>query len=314
METIKRNLGNIFPYVGLILIMTVLGIASGGLLFSTYNISTIIRDATPLLIVSLGAVFIYSLGAMDISIGSVIGCAGIFAAMVMNVTGSMILGIVIAVVTTVVTAGFIGTVSIKFDMMPIMTSVCFMLIGRGVVTLITTIHGGSSYKVNLDMGIFKSTWMQIIVIIVMTVILTCIYKFTRIGKYAKVIGTNRICAQQNGIHLVKFFVLPFLILGVTVGIASIFVLSTTSSISRSTGTGFEMDVMIALILGGMPLAGGMKSKISSAVVGAFSYVILKNGLLLTSFISMDQVDMFKAAIFLVIIFITCRKKSKVLPI
>lgn len=314
METIKRNLGNIFPYVGLILIMTVLGIASGGLLFSTYNISTIIRDATPLLIVSLGAVFIYSLGAMDISIGSVIGCAGIFAAMVMNVTGSMILGIVIAVVTTVVTAGFIGTVSIKFDMMPIMTSVCFMLIGRGVVTLITTIHGGSSYKVNLDMGIFKSTWMQIIVIIVMTVILTCIYKFTRIGKYAKVIGTNRICAQQNGIHLVKFFVLPFLILGVTVGIASIFVLSTTSSISRSTGTGFEMDVMIALILGGMPLAGGMKSRISSAIVGTFSYIILKNGLLLTSFISMDQVDMFKAAIFLVIIFITCRKKSKVLPI
>lgn len=314
METIKRNLGNIFPYVGLILIMTVLGIASGGLLFSTYNISTIIRDATPLLIVSLGAVFIYSLGAMDISIGSVIGCAGIFAAMVMNVTGSMILGIVIAVVTTVVTAGFIGTVSIKFDMMPIMTSVCFMLIGRGVVTLITTIHGGSSYKVNLDMGTFKSTWMQIIVIIVMTVILTCIYKFTRIGKYAKVIGTNRICAQQNGIHLVKFFVLPFLILGVTVGIASIFVLSTTSSISRSTGTGFEMDVMIALILGGMPLAGGMKSRISSAIVGTFSYIILKNGLLLTSFISMDQVDMFKAAIFLVIIFITCRKKSKVLPI
>jgi len=312
-ETIKRNATFILPVIGLILICLILGMTSKGLLFSAYNIKTIIRDTTPILIVSLGAVFIYSLGAMDISIGSVIACGGLLAVLTMNKTGSLASGIAISMFTTTTVALIIGFISITCSLRPIMVSVCFLLIGRGVVVMASTKIGGTSVKTIVDVSMFKNTAFQIGTIIVISIILGIIYNFTRIGKNAKAIGSNRVCATQNGVDVVKFFVLPYLILGITVGIASVFVLSTTASISRTTGTGFEMDIMVSLILGGMPLAGGMKSKISSAIIGSFSYIILKNGLLLSSFISLNQVDMVKAGIFIVIICLTCRQKTNVLP-
>ncbi|SEV99319.1 ABC transporter permease [[Clostridium] fimetarium] len=312
-EIIRRNAKNILPILGLVLICLILGMTSKGLLFSAYNIKTIIRDTTPILIVSLGAVFIYSLGAMDISIGSVIACAGMFAVLIMNKTGSLASGIVISIFTTTIVALIIGLISITCNLMPIMTSMCFLLIGRGAVVMTTTQIGGTSVRTIVNVSMFKNTLFQIGTIVVISIVLGIIYNFTRIGKNAKAIGSNRVCAAQNGIDVVKFFVLPYLILGITVGIASIFVLSTTASISRTTGTGFEMDIMVSLILGGMPLAGGMKSKISSAIIGSFSYIILKNGLLLSSLISINQVDMVKAGIFIVIICLTCSKKTKMLP-
>lgn len=310
---IERNLMNFLPYIGFVLICLILGTVSKGLLFSSYNISTIIRDTTPILIVSLGGVYIYSLGAMDISIGSVVACGGLLSILTMNETGSLILGILISILIAVSVAVVIGTISITCNLMPIMTSMCFLLIGRGLVVMITTRIGGTAVKSIVDVSIFKNTMFQVVSMIVLSIVFGVIYNFTRIGKNAKAIGSNRICSAQNGINIVKFFVLPYLMLGIAVGIASIFMLSTTASVSRTTGTGLEMDLMISLILGGMPLKGGMGSKISSAIVGSFSYIVLKNGLLLTSFISLEQVDAVKALIFLVIICVTCRKKTKGLP-
>lgn len=312
-DAIIRNVSYILPIFGLILITLILGILSKGLLFSTYNFDTIIRDTTPILIVSLGAVFVYSLGAMDISIGSVIATGGMLSILVMNNTKSIWLGILTSMIIAVVVALVIGTISIRFNLMPIMTSMCFMLIGRGIVLMITTKIGGTAVKTVVDVSIFKNTYFQIGSMIVLAIIFASIYNFTRIGKNAKAIGTNKVCSMQCGIKVAKYFVLSYLMLGLSVGIASMFVLSTTSSVSRSTGLGFEMDIMIALIMGGMPLAGGMKSKISGAIIGPFTYIILKNGLLLTSFIDLNQIDVVKAIIFFIIISLTCRQKSNVLP-
>ena len=73
-----------------------------------------------------------------------------------------------------------------------------------------------------------------------------------------------------------------------------------------------MDVMVALILGGMPLSGGMKSKVSAALIGSFSYILLTNGLTLSG-VAANNVPLVKALIFAVIVIITSRKKGVVLP-
>lgn len=73
-----------------------------------------------------------------------------------------------------------------------------------------------------------------------------------------------------------------------------------------------MDIMVALLLGGMPLSGGMRSKVSSALIGSFTYVILTNGLTLAG-VETSYMYVIKAVIFLAIIVITCRKKDGILP-
>ena len=86
----------------------------------------------------------------------------------------------------------------------------------------------------------------------------------------------------------------------------------TASASDSTGTGFEMNVMVALILGGMPLSGGMKSKVSCAIVGSFTYALLSVGLPMLG-VAANQVFVIKAVLFLIVVVLTCRKKTGVLP-
>lgn len=73
-----------------------------------------------------------------------------------------------------------------------------------------------------------------------------------------------------------------------------------------------MDVMVALILGGMPLSGGMKSKVSAALIGSFTYVLLTNGLTLSG-VAVSNVPLIKALIFAVIVITTSRKKGSILP-
>lgn len=86
----------------------------------------------------------------------------------------------------------------------------------------------------------------------------------------------------------------------------------TGAASDSTGTGFEMNVMVALILGGMPLKGGMKSRVSCAIIGAFTFALLDVGLPIIG-IPTKLTFMVKALIFLVVVLITCRQKKGVLP-
>ena len=89
-------------------------------------------------------------------------------------------------------------------------------------------------------------------------------------------------------------------------------LGYTGAASDSTGTGFEMNVMVSLILGGMPLKGGMKSRLSCAIIGSLTYSLLAVGLPIIG-VPTRLTFLIKAAIFLIVVLITCREKNGVLP-
>ena len=73
-----------------------------------------------------------------------------------------------------------------------------------------------------------------------------------------------------------------------------------------------MNIMVALILGGMPLSGGMRSRVSKAVVGAFTFSLLEVGLPLIG-VPNEMTFFVKAVIFIIVVLITCRKHSGTLP-
>ena len=101
-------------------------------------------------------------------------------------------------------------------------------------------------------------------------------------------------------------------MGICTVLAALFQRGYTGSASDSTGTGVEMNVMIALILGGMPLSGGMRSRVSSALIGSMTFSLLNVGLPLIG-IPVNLTFMIKAIIFLIVVLITCRKRGGVMP-
>ncbi|MCD7820218.1 MAG: hypothetical protein LUH07_14420, partial [Lachnospiraceae bacterium] len=198
-------------------------------------------------------------------------------------------------------------------MYSVISSVVFMMILSGISTIIYSTIGTRNIVLHtVDTSMLKSPVIMVAALALETAIITCFFNFTKYGKYAKAIGANKTAAEQSGINVVKYKVIPYIFLACTLVVASLFQMGYTGAASDSTGTGFEMNVMVALILGGMPLNGGMNSKVSCAVIGAFTFALFDVGLPIIG-VPTKMTFMVKACIFLVVVLITCRKKNGVLP-
>lgn len=309
-QSVLHAISLLLPYVALVLVIAVFGVTSQGKLFSAFNIRVVVQQTIALSTICLGAVFVYSLGEMDVSIGACVGVCCLTAISLLN-RGVPLVGAFLVTLSVALLFGLInGAVSALLKLPAILTSLFLMFVGGGIQNLITL--KSNTITTEYDLSRFMDMRVQLLVLVVLAVLCGYVFKLTRIGLYTRAVGANAICAQQSGVGPMKYRLLAFLIMGVNIAIASVFVLSRSASASRATGSGMAMDVMIALILGGMPLAGGMKSRYSSALVGPLIYVLLTNGLTLSG-VSITYVPMVKAVIFLVIVILTCRKQGGVLP-
>ena len=136
--------------------------------------------------------------------------------------------------------------------------------------------------------------------------------YISLGKYNKAIGVSLPAAVQSGISTVKYRMYAYLLSGLTVGIAGFLTLARTNAVSRNTGIGMEMDMMVALMLGGMPSTGGTKARISNAVLGSLIVIILSNGLVLWG-VDVSLVQIIKGIVFLVVVSLTFTKTKGALP-
>lgn len=314
---LKAHVYDVAAYAGLAITVILFFIFSGDKLM--YNATTVLQTTAPYAIISLGAVFVYSMGFMDVSVGQQVGVYAILYILISNKMGGTITGVIIAFLAVLAIAlacgAFNGAVAVWLGLPSIVTSLFLMFFFTGAQLLLMEGTGNTSISIQAKikpMDRNEYTLMLIIAIVVVAVLVTYFFKFTKFGKYTKAIGANELSAQQSGVNTTKWKVLAYMAFGVTVAIGSFIMLTRTGSAGKGTGTGFAMDIMICLILGGMPLSGGMKSKVSSALVGTFTYVLLSNDLT-TMGVDLNMINFLKAMIFIIIVMVTCRKRDGVLP-
>lgn len=315
MKNLKKYQSELVKWAGLLLVIIIFGIWSGGNLFSEYNINSMIETVTPLVIACLGMSFIFAHGGMDISSGAVVALAAYVAVISMNKTGSMLVGIVLAMLMAMACYLVNAVVTNKFGLMATITSLAIMFSARGFVTYMCQLTPNESISISaVDVTLFKKNHGFMLVIIALTIlVLGMVFNYTRIGKGARAIGDNEISARQNGVKIDRTKYVCYLIAGICVGIAAVYKMCATGMVQSTTGNGFEMDILVVLVLGGMSLAGGMGTKISSAVIGSFTYVILIKGLTIIG-MNPNLVVLVKAVIFLIIIYVTAQRNNlKTIP-
>lgn len=316
----KEWLGKYAPtlasYGGLvfcIILFSILTPLKGESIWSPEKLATLMSDVIVTAIMAVGAVFIYALGNLDISIGRQIGLYAATLVVVGNATGSLIPGIVVCILLSVLIAVINGASGHLLNIIPIIPSVVLMQILSGVITIIFSTLGTRSVSLKtIDCSLFKSPIVMLAVLVTEIIIAVFLFNYTKIGKYARMLGANKTAARQSGVSMLKVRVLCYIIAGISFVIAALFQMGYTGSASDSTGVGFEMNIMIALILGGMPVSGGMRSRISAVVVGAFTFSILDVGLPLVG-LPTRMTFIVKAIIFLTVVLITSRKKYGTLP-
>ena len=308
----KAQKNSLIRYGAFALVLIVFAITTGGKLFSTYNIKSIISQVTPLLIMSVGLIFVFAHGGMDISVGAVVGLCSLLSVYVLNDTGSVFLVLLTCIAVSVACYLINGGSSIFFKIMSTISSLAIMFAARGIVTYNVsrtedTIRFTDSSLVKLFSDNYGFMIASCVIIVLIGKVL---FDYTKLGKQAKAIGDNPLGAAQSGANVNLIKMLCYVAAGVCVGIASVFAISRVGSVSENMGSGREMDVLIALILGGMTLSGGTGSRLSSAVIGSVTYVLLSNGLSISG-VPTNYISLVKGILFLAIVVLTLRQSKNI---
>ena len=317
-QWLKKHGSSVASVGGLLFCVVFFTIATGikgESIWSASKLSTLIGDVIVTALMAVGAVFIYSLGNMDVSIGKQIGLYSTLLVLIGNATGNLLIAILACLAIAVIIGVINGSAGELLHMYSVISSVVFMMVLSGISTIIYSNLGTRNISLThpaVDLTLFRQPWFMVLVLAIETAVIGYFFYFTKFGKYARAIGANQTATSQSGVNIILYRVIPYVFLAVCLVTASLFQMGYTGAASDSTGTGFEMNVMVSLILGGMPLKGGMKSRVSCAIIGSLTYSLLAVGLPIIG-VPTRLTFLIKAAIFLIVVLITCRQKSGVLP-
>ena len=304
----KKIMIGALPFAALIVLFAVFcGIVSSkGYRLDMY-IKIIFNEGIVLSIVATGAIFIYTLGSFDISLGAATLFSATLGVMTYNATENFILMIVVILLSGIVCSLLNSVLASIFHIPVFVTTVAMMSVLSAIASQIITTKGGAVGGISIPSEVVKhldTSAFKIIVLVIWVVVCAFIFDYTKFGRREKFVGGNPICAQLSGIKYNTYAILGFLLAGIGVGIGAFMTLVYTPSVTTTT------------VFGGIPISGGARSKIYAAVVGGFSYIILNNilDLLIDSTSGYGITQIVSAVFFLVVVYVaSANYRSQMLP-
>ena len=280
--------------VALLLMIAIFSFASKNF-FRTSTMFTILKQVSITGIVCIGQTMVMLTGGIDLSVGSVAGVSAVTAAIFLKsynlpIPVTCILVLILALIYGLI-SGFCVT---KLNMPPLIATLGVQTSLRGLAYIVT--GGLPVYGFTKAFGSFAQ---GSIVGIPNQVILTIIYALskTTLGRYLYGVGGNEEASRLSGIGVTKIKLMAYGLSGFLAGIAGLVLLSRTSSGQPSAGSGYEMDAITAVVLGGVSLNGG-EGKLHMVVIGMLIMGVLTTGMIMCGI--NDYVQQFVKGIVLIL--------------
>lgn len=279
----------------------------------------VFNEGVVLAVVATGAIFIYSLGSFDISLGASTLFSAALGVMAYNATNSLAIMILVIFGVAIGCSLFSSVLASVFNIPVFVTTVAMMSVLSAVASQIITTNGGALGGISipselvkpLDTPVFKITMLALFAALCIFV-----FNFTKIGRRLKFLGGNPVCAKLTGIQMNKYAIVAFVMAGIGVGLGAFLTLVYTPSVTPTTAGSIGMNIIVAIVFGGMPISGGPRSKIYSALVGGFSYILLNNTLklLIDGNTGYGVSQIVSAVFFLAVVYVTgLNYRTKLLP-
>lgn len=316
-EQFKNRIYQIAPLFGLIALLALFFIcATIKDLNVVYSLKNIINQSVVVAVVATGAIFIYTLGSFDISLGASCCVSALLGAMAYNATNSLAMMFVVCIGIAVLIALINSCLASVFNLPVFVTTVAMLSVLNAVVLMLINMNGtGSQIAVPAQaVKSLNSIWFKVLALAVFGLICVFIFNYTRVGREEKFLGGNPICAKLSGIDNNKLAILAFVISGIGVGIGAFLSITYAPTLTKNTASSIGMDVIISIVFGGMPVSGGARSKISSAIIGAFSMTFLSQIMVMFN-LNSGIGQMVKAIIFLAVVYLAMsnNKNKRLLP-
>ena len=135
-----------------------------------------------------------------------------------------------------------------------------------------------------------------------------VFRFTKFGIYLKAIGAGEKAAKFAGIRTERMKFLIYVLAGAITGLAAFINIAKNGSATANVGSQLETQILIALVLGGMPISGGSKVKFENIIVGSLLYIVLNNGLTMMG-LTTQAMQLIQGVIFLIFVAVFADRQS-----
>ena len=268
--------------VTVLVLILIVAASSSDAFFTVGNILNVVRQVSITAIIAAGMTFVILTGGIDLSVGSVVALSGALSAATMVGTGSLACAIGVALLVGASIGLFNGLFINKGNIPPFITTLAVMVLVRGCVLVFTNgspIATKSDAYNFLGKGYILGIPFPIIVLIVLYALCYGVLKYTKFGRSVFCLGGNREATRLSGINISRVEILVYGISGVLAGLTGMILTARLGSAQPTAGSGYELDAIASVILGGTSLSGGQGS-ILFTVIGALILGVLDNILVL----------------------------------
>ncbi len=279
----KIDISKFQSLIGLIVFSVIVAFINSRFM-TTSNILNILRQTSINAVIATGMTFVILTGGIDLSVGSILGFSGAVAAMMLASGVDSIIAIPVALIVGLVVGALNGVLISKGKLQPFIVTLATMTMLRGATLVFTDGKPiGTGFEANSQLfawfgnGYVLGIPVPIIVIIVTFLVALFVLTQTKIGRYVYALGGNEEATKLSGISTDKVKIFVYAISGMMAALAGIIITSRLSSAQPTAGSGYELDAIAAVVLGGTSLAGGTGT-IVGTMIGALIIGVLNNAL------------------------------------
>lgn len=276
------------------------------------NLVNVGRQIAPTIVVGTLMTFVITTGAIDLSVGSVVGLSAALIGLLAK-SGDPLVAMLIPLGVGAAIGFANGWLTAYGKLQSFIVTLAALTAVRGVALLLTQ---GYSTPIEVDwilaigqaqfLGVFVATWIAVGVAIAGWYVLSQ----TRYGRYIVAVGSNAESLRRSGVDIRRVQLIAFVATSMIAAFAGIMVAARLASGSSNSGTGFELEVITAVVLGGTSLLGG-RGSIVGTVLGAMTLGIIANGLVLLRF-DVYWVPIIQGVILVVAIFLNSKLFGRLL--
>ena len=267
--------------IGLLLLVVVISVLRPRFI-SAANLRNVMRIASINGLLAIGMTFVILTGGIDLSVGAVMGCAGMYSAYFAQAAKGYppIVAVLIGLLIGLGFGLFNGWIIAYLKVPAFVGTLGSMSIASGLTFLLTdakpipNLSEGFKKMGGGNLGVIPIPIMMMSVVLL--VCFALLYK-RRYGRYIFAVGGNLNAAHVSGIDTKKIICSVYVIAGVLSAFAGIITTARVTSGVTSTGKGYETDAIAAVVIGGTSLTGG-KGRLWGTIVGILIMQFLSNGL------------------------------------
>jgi ribose transport system permease protein len=271
----------------LILLFIIMSLASP-YFFNAQNVFNVLRNMSSIAIISIGVTMVIITGGIDLSVGSILAVCGMCTARLMWEGVNPLISFIVGMIFGAALGALNGFIITKIKVNPFITTMGMMSIARGLTYYLATgVKGAVASNIPLKnpvlnfmgSGYVGPIPMPVIEMAVLVAVASYFLRYMVLGRQVYAVGSNLEAARLSGVRVESVQMFVYTLTGLMSALAGIINAGLLATAATNAGTGVELDVVAAVIIGGASLSGG-SGTIYGAVIGAAIMALLRNAFVL----------------------------------